>query len=166
VTMTDDEYWEQVEAARTAGSEPDEVAARLRSLLEQRPVEEIVAFYEAQQRQLARSYTTPLWGAAYLINGGCSDDGFDYFRGWLMAHGRSVFERALTDPDSLADVDVEMDEAFCEEMIGAALLAHHARTGEYPSVPGYGYPQLEEGPDFDDDDEMSRRYPRLFAKYG
>jgi hypothetical protein len=42
------------------------------------------------------------WGAAYLANGGCSDDGFDYFRGWLIGQGRKVYETVLADPDSLA----------------------------------------------------------------
>ena len=39
----------------------------------------------------------PLWDAAYLINGGCSDDGFDYFRGWLVDQGRETFERCLAE---------------------------------------------------------------------
>ena len=39
------------------------------------------------------SYRWDLWGAAYLANGGCSDDGFDYFRGWLIGQGRKVSAR-------------------------------------------------------------------------
>ncbi|MFL6076856.1 MAG: DUF4240 domain-containing protein [Mycobacteriales bacterium] len=39
---------------------------------------------------MAESYQGDLWGAAYLINGGASDDGFDYFRGWLIARTRGV----------------------------------------------------------------------------
>ena len=53
---------------------------------------------------LAASYREDLWGAAYLINGGASDDGFEYFRGWLMTQGRAVFARAVADPDSLAEL--------------------------------------------------------------
>jgi hypothetical protein len=34
------------------------------------------------------------WGAAYLANGGCSDDGFDYFRGWLIGQGRKCTRRS------------------------------------------------------------------------
>ena len=48
-----------------------------------------------------RAYRQELWGAAYLINGGCSDDGFVYFLGWLIAQGRDVYQAALPDPDSL-----------------------------------------------------------------
>ena len=46
---------------------------------------------------VARSYDWNLWGAAYLMKGGCSDDAFDYFRGWLVAQGRRVWsERCRT----------------------------------------------------------------------
>ncbi|MFF5497583.1 DUF4240 domain-containing protein [Streptomyces aquilus] len=38
------------------------------------------------------------------MNGGCSDDGFDYFRGWPIAQGREDFERATADPDALAEL--------------------------------------------------------------
>jgi hypothetical protein len=41
-----------------------------------------------------RSYRNDLWAAGYLINGGCSDDGFDYFRGWRAGDrpaGRFLF---------------------------------------------------------------------------
>ncbi|WP_257233953.1 DUF4240 domain-containing protein [Streptomyces sp. JV178] len=51
---------------------------------------------------LGTSYRAPLWAAAFTINGGCSDDGFDYVRGWLVLQGHEVFERAVADPDSLA----------------------------------------------------------------
>ena len=48
------------------------------------------------------SYRWDLWSAAYLANGGCSGDGFDYFRGWLIGQGRTAYETVLADPDALA----------------------------------------------------------------
>jgi len=36
------------------------------------------------------------------VAGGASDDGFEYFRGRLVAQGRAVYDQAVTDPDSLA----------------------------------------------------------------
>jgi hypothetical protein len=55
---------------------------------------------------MADSYRNLLWAAAYLINGGCSDDGFESFRCWLIVQGRTVFERSVADPDTLADLPV------------------------------------------------------------
>lgn len=37
------------------------------------------------------SYRQDLWAVAYTVLGGCSDDGFDYFRFWLVARGKEVF---------------------------------------------------------------------------
>lgn len=51
---------------------------------------------------MAISHRNQLWAAGYLINDGCSDDGFEYFRAWLIAQGREVFERVVADPDALA----------------------------------------------------------------
>jgi Protein of unknown function (DUF4240) len=56
-------------------------------LLSARPSGEIVSADEFLRGLMADSYRDPLWAAAYLVNGGCSDDGFEYFRGWLIMHG-------------------------------------------------------------------------------
>jgi hypothetical protein len=121
---------------------------------------------------MAASYRAPLWAAAYLVNGGCSDDGFDYFRGWLLTQGRAAFERAVDDPDTLADLTAirsAVGEAGveCETAFGIAADAHRAATGE--DLPAGALhvrlPELDPEGDFDldDDTEMRRRLPRLAA---
>jgi hypothetical protein len=112
------------------------------------------------------SYSWNLWGAAYLMNGGCSDDGFDYFRAWLLAQGRDTFEKALADPDTLAAL--ENPEGELEEFMYLAPQAYEDKTRE--QMPDSVFqvatrPKLGEGWDFDDDAEMKDRYPKLFAKY-
>jgi hypothetical protein len=47
-------------------------------------------------------YRYDLWAAAYLIGGGCSDDGFIDFRAGLIAQGRDWYHKAAASPDSLA----------------------------------------------------------------
>ena len=66
--------------------------------------QEIAAWGRHLDKVMAASGTEDLWAAAYLINGGCSDEGFDAFRGWLIAHGREVVARSVREPDSLADL--------------------------------------------------------------
>jgi hypothetical protein len=46
--------------------------------------DEILQFDNTFHLLLKQSYTWDLWGAAFIINGGCSDDTFDYFRSWLI----------------------------------------------------------------------------------
>jgi hypothetical protein len=156
--------WDIVEAARANGDEPHVIAERVRADLAARPADEIYSYLEQQAALMQQSYTWDLWGAAYVANGGCSDDGFDYFRGWLIAQGQAAFERALRDPDSLADLIAEPDTSDCEDMIGAPVLAYKDVTGAYPDGPRTELPALGPGWDFDDEAEMSRRYPRLWDK--
>ena len=80
--------WDESLTARLARLEPDK----------------IIEFNHIFDQFAARAYTVDLWGAAYTINGGASDDGFYYFRCWLIGMGRQVYEAALDNPDSLAEV--------------------------------------------------------------
>ncbi|GGN90810.1 hypothetical protein GCM10010112_76530 [Actinoplanes lobatus] len=163
--MSVERFWNLVEAARASVEEPsdgDQVGERARQLLDELPLEEVAELARAEWELRARSYRVDLWGAAYLINGGCSDDGFEYFRGWLMSQGREVFERAVADPDTLADVPAVQagQDLESEEMFGVANLVYWEHTGE--ALPDRAdYPALPEFWDFDDDDEVRRRFPRL-----
>ncbi|MFD8951587.1 DUF4240 domain-containing protein [Streptomyces xanthophaeus] len=82
------------------------VAREATSLPASWPVEEIVAAEQVRWDLMVDSCSNPLWAAAYLAHGGCSDDGFDYFRGWLIAQGCDVFERVAADPDALAELPI------------------------------------------------------------
>lgn len=162
--MNRDEFWAIIDATRS-DSDPYEHAEAVQDALCTKSPDEIVDFERHMAGLLAESYTWKLWGAAYLINGGCSDDGFDYFRGWLLLQGKSVFEGALTDPDTLADVPELEEEVECEEILGVAWSAYESVTGdELPQVT-IELPDLGESWDFDDDEEMEQRYPKLFAKF-
>ena len=79
--MTEDKFWEIVAQSR-AGNDHSQSAQRtkLKQLLSSLEVPEVVAFDKIFDEKLAASYTWDLWGAAYIIDGGCSDDGFEYFR--------------------------------------------------------------------------------------
>lgn len=119
------------------------------------------------------AYTTDLWAAAYLINGGASDDGFYYFRCWLIGMGRDIYGMALADPDTLADVvsstwDAEGIDAEAE-IYAAAHQAWRQVTGQPDTAP---YPARNETAalvgsdwDFDNKDLMRRKLPRLSALY-
>lgn len=176
--MDIDQFWALIAAARARAADPTDpaaVAEQASALLATRPPAEIVAAQQAFWDVMAESYRNPLWAAAYLINGGCSDDGFDYFRGWLVAQGREVHDRVVADPDSLADVPAVIaaapdgDELEGEDVLGIAWNAHLKATGEQlPRGAGViRYPDLDPdwGFDFDDETEMARRLPRLGALY-
>jgi hypothetical protein len=174
--MDVNQFWDLVEEARhTAGSPSDaeETAARATALLAAREPQEIIDAQQILWDLMATSYQAPLWAAAYLINGGCSDDGFDYFRGWLIAQGRTVFDQVVADVDQLAKVELvrtavaEGMELECESTLGIAWNAHRKATGD--DLPDgtvtIHYPDLDPDWNFDfaDTDRIATRLPRVAA---
>jgi hypothetical protein len=170
--------WELIETARGKVRDPadaEAVAARAAMLLSACPPSEIVSAGEVLWGLMADSYRYPLWAAAYLVNGGCSDDGFEYFRGWLIMQGRDAYERVVADPDALVGLAAIRAKApsrqplECEDTLYIASRAYRAATGEeLPRRAGrIKYPELDPGWDFDFDDraEMARRLPRLTALF-
>jgi hypothetical protein len=113
---------------------------------------------------MADAYTWDLWGAAYLINGGCSDDGFAYFRAWLISRGQDVYSAALQNPDSLASVvDPDRDDYEFEDLWGIAQEVYEDTTDEQMPEVDSTWPAEPKGErwDFNDDEQISRRLPRL-----
>ncbi len=175
--MDIDQFWALIESARvSAGDHADceAIVAQAISLLSALTAEEIIAADQRLSEVMARSYLHPLWAAAYVINGGCSNDSFDYFRGWLMLQGRSVFETALAEPDGLADVPAVRAAAAAdwtdlrhEQALSIAAEAYEIATGQDlpDDLPLADRPALDPGWNFDFDDrqEMQRRLPRLTA---
>lgn len=170
--MRTDEFWSLVDRAR-GGEDPAAVVEAMVAQLAARPAPEIVGFHRHLRRVLDASYREDVWGAAYLINGGCSDDGFDAFRGWLMTQGRTVFARAVAEPDSLADLSGVRraartgEELGVERILTVAEEAHRRLTGaELPEDrDGATRPDVGDFWDFDDEDEARRRLPRLSALF-
>jgi hypothetical protein len=171
--MDTGQFWKLIADARAQVADPadsEAVAAQATVLLSAFPPPEIVATEPVLQGLMAASYRTLLWAAASLINGGCSDDGFDYFRGWLIVQGREVFERSVADPDSLADLPVIGPPRIgkppieCEDTLYIVMRAPRTATGQ--EIPADAltvrYPELEDAIwDFADRSEMARRLPRL-----
>ena len=156
-------FWRLIDASRRAGrGDVEEQAEALRLRLERLDPDEIVEFDRIFHEQLAAAYSWDLWAAASIINGGCSDDGFEYFRCWLIAQGERVFQAALADPESLAgraEPDVE-----AESMLYAAAKAYESRTGaELPApIPRPNEPAGEPW----DEDDLEELYPKLWARFG
>ena len=173
--MTLDDFWGHIK--KTRRRDPEAHAEKLAARLAKLPPDDIVDFVHWWDFHIREAYDWTLWGAAYLINGGCSDDGFQYFCEWLLLQGREVFQAAVSHPDTLADV-VDGDEVECECYPG--MDAWFAATGTEQDAAGYDafnaaltarHPKQERMPELgndwshDDDAQMQRRYPRLWAMY-
>ncbi|WP_034276485.1 DUF4240 domain-containing protein [Actinospica robiniae] len=167
-------FWALIDDARREVGEPrgtEAVASQAAAILAGCPEQEIVAAQQSLWDLMTESYTTRLWGAAYEINGGRSDDLFDYFRGWLIVQGRATYERVVSDPDSLADVPeiqriiADEEDVECETALSIAWTAYITATGVQMPDDAYTirYRDLEPGWDFDDEEAMQLQLPRLTA---
>jgi hypothetical protein len=168
------DLWDLLErAGARAGADAVVVAGRAAELLAALPPPRIVAAAQPLWDLMAESYQGDLWGAAYLINGGASDDGFDYFRGWLIAQGPEVFSRAVADPDALAEEGAVQaaaaagEDLWGEEVLGIVWNAHLAATGQQlpPDASTIHYPTIDFGWDFDDHTATRAYLPRLSRLY-
>lgn len=157
--------WAIVNAARDAGgADMDARVNALRKLLLPLSASELQSFQNHYDNLLSQSYRWDLWGAAYVINGGCSDDCFQYFRDWLISEGRGVFEAALADPESLAVLPrIEAPENELYGYVAAELFKRAAggvlERGVGPeSGDPVGVPWEE--------DAVYDLFPKLAARYG
>jgi len=168
--VDDAQFWKMIKRAKSeADGDPEGIAERVHAQLIELPAAEIEAFDAILRSKLAAAYNWKLWGAAYLINGGCSDDGFEYFRGWPISQGQKVYEAALADPDTLAKfIDPDNDQHECEDILGVAMRAYEEVTGNaLPSPTTAAHPAGPAGErwDFDDPEATADRLPRLVRKY-
>jgi hypothetical protein len=110
-----------------------------------------------------------LCAAAYIINSGCSDDGLEYFRRWLIGQGETVYTAALRDPESLLSVvkpHIEVNSFLgyeCEPLGYAADQAYERKTGSVMPRPPRSKLELI-GEDWDDED-LPAMFPKLWAAF-
>lgn len=164
-SMNIDDFWELIgQAYREAPSDSGARERVLARLLEQLPTEALSLFAEHFDASVDTAYTWPLWGAAYVIGGGCSDDAFADFRGSLISRGRAAFEQAMSAPDSLVEIDLDETEWFHEgfayvptQVLKKRLGTIRIRSKPAPAEP-IGAPWSEE--------DLPTLFPRLSAKYG
>src|SRR5947209_4151280 len=99
-----DQFWQIISQSRqqTKGS-PDNQTAALAIILRALSPAEIIEFKRDFTDCMDRAYHWDLWGAAYIIGGGCSDDSFIDFRSWLISMGREIYQRVLSNAEDLAD---------------------------------------------------------------
>jgi len=168
------DFWATIEAATQKSATAAKAAKAISKALAQYSSADVKAFATTLKEHVAQAASWELWMAAYLLNGGCSNDGFLYFRGWLIAQGREVFEQALKNPDSLATVRPRLGspgEYEAEELLTAPTelldwvygedvpLALMCETLARKKPSGKRW---KEG----DWADMQKRLPRLWKKYG
>jgi hypothetical protein len=163
-------FWQLIETSRTrckpaSLDTDDHQPAILVGLLSRLAPEEIVAFDRIFRRLHAAAYTWDLWAAAYIIEGGCSDDGFTDFRSGLIGLGQKVYEDAVRDPGTLVSLSAHGVDFSNELLMYAASEAYESVAQD--ELPESEWTQAAE-PRGDrwDRATVEHRYPELASKFG
>ncbi|WP_328458470.1 DUF4240 domain-containing protein [Streptomyces sp. NBC_00386] len=170
--MDETEFWQLVDTTReTAEGDPEEQADLLVERLVQLDPDSVLDFSRHFESRYNRAYRWDLWGAAWVLLDGASDDAFDFFRCWLIGQGREVFEGAMHDPDTLAELLDDFDEEIDgdgEELGYAADEAYEQLTGAV--APALGIPAAPAEPEgapleFENESVIAGRYPKLWERF-
>lgn len=168
--MDDARFWKLIERVRRPRGEARDLD-RLVEALAKLPPAEICAFDEILQRQLRALHSRDLWAVAYLAKGGCSDDGFEYFRAWVVSAGERSFCKARDAPLDLGlslSREPPDDDWECEMLLYAAADAHERATSTALPPPAVALESAEPTGEpwteaqLDDDG----RFSRLRAHFG
>src|SRR5579871_3972352 len=132
--MTELEFWELIDLARSSVATPAEMPKWIINYLLSLSESDIADYGRIFRQASRRAYDERLWAAAYAISHHfASDDLFSDFRGWLIAQGEKVYQTALSDPDSLEQLErLEVGTgriARMEKMLYVADKAYESKTG-------------------------------------
>lgn len=173
-------YWQLIARSIKASTSLEDQEKWLISELRKQPTEKIIGFKLRTHKLLIDSYYSDLWCAGYIMNGGCSDDCFEYFRCWIISRGREIFNNSKTNPDYLinevnaGDVISGIKVYEFEGLLNVAGTAFSQKTGkdiyDYIDYAGLDasedvYGQLKIRWSEEDPESMRKLCPVLYEKF-
>jgi hypothetical protein len=164
--MPDDQFWNIIHSSyKKANGDFEAQQEVLESELQKISPKDILLFDNKFRKLRGEAYTWELWGAVYIIHGGCSDDSFMDFRDWLIAQGKEFYTRTLSNPETLVEVDSKQIDVDWEGMGYIPTTVFKKITGN-EMLAGYSENIEITGEDWDENnDDLKNRFPLLWEKY-
>lgn len=174
--MLDEEsYWKIIENSLKETTNEEDQEVFLTSALEKLSPKEMIGFRLRTDKLMFDSYTSNLWCANYIISNGAGDDGFDYFRCWLISRGKEAYYKTQENPDYLVNLVGNEPETYdFEGFWYVAMNAFKNETNKdiysYIDYENFkttddNYPLLEFNWNVDDPKTMEKVCPVLFKKF-
>lgn len=165
--MNENQFWKIIQAAKdNADGDYEQQQEELANALRKLTPDDLILFGNTFLYFRGQANTWELWGAIYIIHGGCGDDSFNDFREWVIGQGKDFYHRTVTNPETLVDVDRDKIEDVEWKGLGhVPATVFEALTGQdmpYPyqeKLETTGKEWTEEG------DDLRQMFPRLVAKY-
>ena len=162
--MDESKFWGIVQGAHDeSGGDMDEKCEAVKTSIASLSKEDAIVFSHLFDEMMDKAYSWPLWAAAYIINGGCSDDSFSDFRASLISRGRQSYESAIANPESLVDEESDEDTLFYEGYQYAVNDGVEASAGFVPDR-NKPHPENPSGKEWEED-KVYELFPKLSAKF-
>lgn len=158
--MSENRFWDIIHASRDKSKRNYQwQCQQLTEILESLTEQEIIQFNRTFYVLMAKSYSFRLWEPVYALNGGCSDDAFEYFRSWLIGQGKNKFYWTRKYPRLLFLIGVKEIIENYEGLAYCAYQAYQNKTGQ--EMPNKDDIQYEDGGQIFKEGEAFFRYPEL-----
>ncbi|WP_053990802.1 DUF4240 domain-containing protein [Mangrovimonas sp. TPBH4] len=166
-------FWDIVEKSVNNTKNQDDQERVLITEIEKLTPKQMIGFRLRTDKLLYDTYNSEMWCAGYIMNGGCSDDGFEYFRNWVISRGKETYYKAKDNPDSLISEFIEGEDLYdFESFWYVALTAFENKTGKelYDFIGDdfkfneENYPQFEFNWEEEQPESMKAICPKLFEK--
>ena len=162
--MQIENFWDIIEKSKMDAGDCSTQAENLSQLLSELEPQEIVSFDKHLHEKLVEAYRWDLWAIAYIVNGGASDDGFLYFRGWLLAQGKDYFDAALANPENAAKNAIAGEFNECEDILYVANNVYREATGD--DIKTKIVEPAEPAGESWEEEEVEEKFPELAEKFG
>lgn len=157
------QFWQLIETSKMASEHNyDLQQLHLKKALRKLNPQAIIAFDNQFRKLRGECCHWDFWAAAYIINGGCSDDTFIDFRSWLIGQGQRYYEDAVKNIDSLVQL-METNDGDWEGLQYIAMEVFEAKTQDKLPL---GYPENTEvlGEEWEEE-KLPQKYPILWNHF-
>ena len=164
--MDAEKFWEIIAVSKTNSSgDYENQQAELQKELVKLTANEVLEFDNRFRTLRGEIYNWDFWAAAYIINGGCSDDCFSDFRGWLIGQGKTTFENAVENIETLSELK-ETNDGDWEGLSYIPTDIYEKKTGN--DMPNGIRENFEiTGEEWNEEgDDLKNKFPKLWTKFG
>lgn len=127
--MNKEQFWEIIDNINKSFADKNRESRRrlvVEALFQLTP-EEILDWNLILTEYSNAAYRNDLWAASAALGAHYTDDGFAYFRFWLISCGKEVYMNAMREPDSLAAILLEGEKPNFERFGYVAYEAYEAK---------------------------------------
>ena len=110
--LEEDLFWQIIENSLLTANNLHDQEKALSQELENLTAEDIIGFQLRLEFYSYSLHSSEIWCAACIMNDDTDPIHFFYFKNWIISQGQELFEKAILNPDNLADY---FNEGFNED---------------------------------------------------